>query len=81
MAQFLFLSFSNQGPKHNKPQIHPSPAENFKKSKSSKARSPEKDMEGKGLRGLKDLASQFLQAFKNWKKKAEEEVKDTMGQK
>ncbi|WMV25350.1 hypothetical protein MTR67_018735 [Solanum verrucosum] len=69
-GQFLFLSSSNQGPKHNKLQIHPSPTENLKNPKSSKARSREKDVEGeKGLRGLKDLASQFLQAGKKKLKK------------
>lgn len=56
-GQLLFLSSSDGGPKHNKSQIHPRPMENWKKSKSPKVCSCEKDVDGgKGLRGL----------FKNW---------------
>ncbi|KAG5573227.1 hypothetical protein H5410_062993 [Solanum commersonii] len=81
-AQFLFLSSSNQRPKYNKPQIHPSPAENFKKSKSSKARSPEKDVEGeKALEVLKTSLLNSCKLSRTGKKKLKKRWKIRWGKK
>jgi len=76
-----FSPLLNQGPKHNQHHKQPDLTDNTKKPKSLNDFSRERGMKGeKDLREIKDLASKFLQAFKNWEKEAEVE-EDTMGQK